>query len=157
VLTPDGQREFWYQAFHQLDLAEQLIDGSRAAVRRYLEHFWTHWSGPRYVPDAAELDRLADDYGRPGAFVASINWYRAGSGTVARAAVEEPPSPEDRIAVPTTVLWQEHDPLFPPEWSDRVAEWFSDVDVRPLDGVGHYTPLEAPRTFAHAVRERLRR
>ena len=24
VLTPEAQREFWYQAFHQLELAEQL-------------------------------------------------------------------------------------------------------------------------------------
>ena len=27
VLNPDTQREFWYQTFHRLDLAEQLIDG----------------------------------------------------------------------------------------------------------------------------------
>jgi pimeloyl-ACP methyl ester carboxylesterase len=154
VLTPDGQREFWYQAFHQLDLAERLLDGSRQAVRHYLEHFWTHWSGPRYVPDDAELDRLADAYARPGAFIASINWYRAGSGAVARSTTERPPAPEDRVAVPTTVLWQEHDPLFPRAWSDRVGEWFSDVDVRPLDGVGHFVPLEAPEGFAQAILER---
>ena len=34
------------QVFHQLPLAERLVDGSRPAVRAYLEHFWTHWSGP---------------------------------------------------------------------------------------------------------------
>ena len=155
VLTPDGQREFWYQAFHQLDLAEKVLDGSRPAVRDYLEHFWTHWSGPGYVPDPAELDRLADAYARPGAFVSSINWYRAGSGTVALSTQEQPPAPADRIAVPTTVLWQEHDPLFPRAWSDRLGEWFSDVDVRPLDGVGHFTPLEAPEAFAAAILERV--
>ena len=46
VLEPSAQREFWYQPFHQLPLAERLLDGSRSAVRAYLEHFWTHWSGP---------------------------------------------------------------------------------------------------------------
>ena len=56
------------------------------AVRAYLEHFWTHWSGPDYLPDPAELDRLADAYARPGAFTASINWYRAGAGSVATSA-----------------------------------------------------------------------
>jgi pimeloyl-ACP methyl ester carboxylesterase len=154
VLSPESQREFWYQAFHQLPLAEQLLDGDRTAVRDYLAHFWSHWSGPRYTPEAAELDRLADDYARPGAFVASINWYRAGSGTVAMAA-QEPPARDDRIAAPTTVLWQEHDPLFPRAWSDRVGEWFADVDVRPLDGVGHFTPREAPEAFASAILERV--
>lgn len=155
VLTPAALREFWYQAFHQLPLVEQLVGGSRDAVRAYLAHFWMHWSGPDFVPDEAELDRLAEVYGRPGAFVASINWYRAGSGTVAMSAQEKPPAPADRIAVPTTVLWQEHDPLFPRAWSDRVPEWFADVEVRPLDGVGHFTPLEAPEEFAGAVLERL--
>ena len=155
VLTPDASREFWYQTFHHLPLSEKLIDGSPAAARTYLEHFWTHWSGPDHVPDPVELDRLAALYGRPGAFVASINWYRAGAGTVVMALQEKAPAPADRIAPPTTVLWPEHDPLFPREWSDRVPEFFADADVRPLDGVGHFTPLEAPEQFAAAILERL--
>jgi pimeloyl-ACP methyl ester carboxylesterase len=155
VLTPDAHREFWYQAFHGLDLAEQLLDGSRAAVRAYLAHFWSHWSGPGFEPDPAELDRLAEAYARPGAFVASINWYRAGSGAIARSLAEQVPVPADRLAVPTTVLWPEHDPLFPRAWSDRLEQFFSDVELRPLDGVGHFTPLEAPDAFAAAIAERL--
>jgi hypothetical protein len=27
--------------------------------------------------------------------------------------------------LPATVLWPEHDPLFPPEWSDRIGEFFA--------------------------------
>jgi pimeloyl-ACP methyl ester carboxylesterase len=154
VLSPDAYREFWYQAFHRLDLAEQLLDGSRDAVRAYLAHFWSHWSGPAFEPDPAELDRLADAYARPGAFVASINWYRAGSGAIARSLAEQVPAPAHRLAVPTTVLWPEHDPLFPRAWSDRVGQFFSDVEVRPLDGVGHFAPLEAPDAFAEAILER---
>jgi pimeloyl-ACP methyl ester carboxylesterase len=57
--------------------------------------------------------------------------------------------------VPTTVLWPEHDPLFPRGWSDRITEWFADVELRPLDGVGHFTPVEAPEMFAAAVVERV--
>lgn len=153
VLSPSAQAEFWYQSFHQLRLAEHLVDGNRTAVRAYLEHFWTHWSGPEFCPDAVELDRLAADYARPGAFVRSVNWYRAGAGMVARSVVERAPAPADRIATPTTVLWPEHDPLFPRDWSDRVGEFFSDVDVRAVDGVGHFTPLEAPAEFATAILE----
>ncbi len=155
VLAPEAQREFWYQSFHRLPLAEQLIDGSPEAVRTYLAHFWSHWSGPAFTPDPAQLDRLARVYGRPGAFVASLNWYRAGAGTVATALRERPPAPEARVAVPTTVLWPEHDPLFPPAWSDRLGEWFADVDVRRVEGVGHFLPLEAPRVVAEAVLERV--
>ena len=59
--------------------------------------------------------------------------------------------PEDRLAVPTTVLWPEHDPLFPPAWSDRLDEFFTDARLRHLDGVGHFTPVESPDAFAEAV------
>ena len=152
VLTADAQREFWYQAFHQLELPEALIDGRPGAVRAYLAHFWSHWSGPGFTPDDAELDRLADRYGASGAFTASIAWYRAGSGTVASSLAERPPAPESRIAIPTTVLWPEHDPLFPPAWGDRIDAYFSAADVQPLSGVGHFSPLEAPERFAAAIR-----
>lgn len=155
VLTPDAQREFWYQAFHRLALAEELIDGRPDAVRAYLRHFWSHWSGPEFALADADLDRLVRGYGEPGAFTASLAWYRAGSGTVATALRETPPAPADRIAVPTTVLWPEHDPLFPPAWSDRLGEYFADVTLEHLTGAGHFSPLEAPDAFAAAIRRRL--
>jgi pimeloyl-ACP methyl ester carboxylesterase len=157
VLSPQARQEFWYQPFHRLDLAEQLLDGNREAIRAYLAHFWSHWSGPDFEPEPAELDRLADAYARPGAFVASINWYRAGSGAIARSLAEEVPPPGDRLAVPVAVLWPDHDPLFPQAWSDRVEQFFSDVQVRLLAGVGHFAPLEAPDTFAAAILERATR
>jgi pimeloyl-ACP methyl ester carboxylesterase len=152
VLTPKAQEEFWYQAFHQLRLAEELIDGRAPSVRAYLRHFWSHWSGPTFdLPDAA-LDRLVDLYGAPGAFTASLAWYRAGSGTVARSLAElTEPAPE-QIGAATTVLWPEFDPLFAPEWGDRISEFFANATVRPLPGVGHFVPLEAPHELAEAIR-----
>jgi pimeloyl-ACP methyl ester carboxylesterase len=50
-----------------------------------------------------------------------------------------------------TVLWPEHDPLFPREWSDRIGEFFSAAELTWLDGAGHFSPLEAPAEFAAAV------
>lgn len=155
VLEPQAQREFWYQSFHQLALADELIDGKPAQVRAYLSHFWAHWSGPGFVLDRSYLDHLASVYGDPGAFTASIAWYRAGSGAVVRSLAEQAPAPGDRIPVPVTVLWPEFDPLFPRAWSDRLDEFFSDVTVRPVDGAGHFTPLECPVEFADAIHDAL--
>jgi len=155
VFEPEILPEFWYQTFHTLELAERLIDGNPDAVRAYLRHFWDHWSGPDFELPEADLDHLVDVYSPPGAFTASIGWYRTRSGTLARARSERPPSAEDRIAIRTTVLWPEHDPLFPQAWSDRLGDWFSDVDLRLLSGVGHFVPLEAPRDFADAILEQL--
>ena len=140
-----------YQAFHQLTLIEEVFDGNLAAVRAYLAHFWRHWSGPAFEPTDERLDHLAAVYGGPGALSASVAWYRAGSGMVASSLAEgDAPA---RITTPTTVLWQSGDPLFPRAWSDRLDRFFSDVQLRPLDGVGHFTPLEAPQAFADAIDE----
>jgi pimeloyl-ACP methyl ester carboxylesterase len=155
VLTPDAQREFWYQPFHQLPLADALIDGRPSLVRAYLTHFWEHWSGPNWSPDRAALDRLVALYARPGAFAASIGWYRAGAGTVAVANAERPPRRNERLATPTTALWPDSDPLFPTAWSDRLDDHFEAAELRVLRGVGHFVPLEAPDAVARAVRELL--
>jgi pimeloyl-ACP methyl ester carboxylesterase len=148
VFSEHAQAEFWYQAFHRLPLIEELVDGKPDAVRAYMTHFWTHWSGPDLRP---ELDHLVEAYSRPGAFTASLNWYRAGAGSVAVSARETAPPSYDRIAVPTVVVWPEHDPLFPRAWSDRVDDFFSDVRVRPVDDVGHYAPLEYPEVLAEEI------
>ena len=151
ILAPQAQREFWYQAFHNLGLSAELIDGRPDAVRAYLRHFWSHWSGPAYEPDDEHLDHLVSVYGPPGAFTASIAWYRAGAGSVAASLAEKAPAPGDRVTVPTTVLWPEYDPLFPREWSDRIGEFFADARLTWLDDAGHFSPLEAPGEFAAAV------
>jgi pimeloyl-ACP methyl ester carboxylesterase len=150
IFSEHGLREFWYQTFHRLAVIEELIDGKPDAVRAYLRHFWSHWSGPRFEVAESDLDHLVSVYGPPGAFTASLGPYRAGSGTVA-SAQEKPPAPADRIAVPTTVLWPELDPLFPRDWSDRLDEFFSDIRLRLVDGVGHFAPLEYPDVVAEEI------
>lgn len=151
VFAEQPMREFWYQAFHRLPLAEELIDGKPEAVRAYLRHFWAHWSGPGFALAEADLDHLVCVYGPPGAFTASVNSYRAGAGTTARALTETTPAPADRLGTPTTVLWPEFDPLFPREWSDRLGEFFSEVRLRHVDGAGHFAPLEYPDIVAEEI------
>jgi len=151
ILSADAQREFWYQSFHQLALAEELVDGKPGAVRAYLAHFWSHWSGPSFRLADADLDRLVERYGQPGAFTASLGWYRAGAGSVARSLAEQAPRPADRVHVPTTVLWPGHDPLFPVPWSDRLDDFFDDARLRLLPSAGHFSPLEAPDEFAAEI------
>lgn len=155
VFGPGPMQEFWYQTFHRLGLPEELIDGKPDAVRAYLRHFWAHWSGPGFSLAEADLDHLVSVYGPPGAFVASLGPYRAGVGTVAAAQSETAPAPADRIGTPATVLWPEHDPLFPRDWSDRLEEFFSHVRVRNVDGAGHFAPLEFPDAIAEEIRAAL--
>ena len=156
VLTAQAQGEFWYQAFHQLPLAAQLIDGNPDAVREYLRHFWTHWSGPNFVLSEDDLDRLTSDYALPGSFTASIAWYRAGAGMIAQSLTELPPERAIKIHVPTDVLWPQHDPLFPQGWADRLEYYVTNVRLHLANGVGHFTPLEAAEQFAELILIRAR-
>jgi pimeloyl-ACP methyl ester carboxylesterase len=147
--------EYWYQPFHRLALSEAMLDGNEAAVRTYLRHFWEHWSAPEWSIPSERFDEIVALYARPGAFRSSIAWYRAGSGGVQTALTERPP--RERFATPTTVLWPEHDPLFPLDWSDRLGEFFADFELHRLAGVGHFSPLEAPAAIAEATVRALRR
>jgi hypothetical protein len=37
VLSAAAQREFWYQAFHQLELVDRLLDGNPGDLRRHAD------------------------------------------------------------------------------------------------------------------------
>jgi len=150
LLAPSAQREFWYQALHRLELADALLDGNAAAIRNYVGYFWEHWSGPEFHLPTDDLTRLVESYSPPGAFVASIAWYRSRPGPIA-SATELPPVAEERIKAPTEILWPTDDPLFPLEWADRLDEWFADVRLTVVPNTGHFVPVEAPRAFADAI------
>jgi pimeloyl-ACP methyl ester carboxylesterase len=143
--------EFWYQPFHRLPLSEALLDGKPDAVRIYLRHFWEHWSAPGWSLDEERFEEIVALYSRPGAFASSIAWYRSGSGGVQTALTERAPAAHERIAVRTTILWPEHEPLFPPAWSDRLGDFFSDYELHPVPGAGHFVPCEAPQRVAEAT------
>ena len=104
VLTPQAQREFWYQAFHQLTLADRLIDGNLDTVREYLAPFLEPLVGPEFHCLRGRSGPAGSDYALPGAFTASIAWYRAGAGMVAQSLTELPPDRAIKIQTPTDVL-----------------------------------------------------
>ena len=152
ILSPEAQREFWYQQFHQLDLPAQLIDGQPDAVRAYLRHFWEHWSGPDFDLTGGHLEHLVMAYSPEGAFMASINWYRAGAqrrGQVPRGAAARPRGPDQRCpppcSGPRTIPCSRRPGRTGSPTSSPTASLIR------LAGAGHFTPLERPREFAAAV------
>ncbi|HVO53280.1 MAG TPA: alpha/beta hydrolase [Solirubrobacterales bacterium] len=145
-LEPAAQEEFWYMTFHRLAVADQMLDGNRAALEPYLRHIWTHWSGTPSLARGPEFEQLVDLYARRGAFAASLAWYRMNVGG------REESGP---IGVPTTMLWSGRDPLFPLAWADRLEQWFTDLELRVEPEAGHFLPLQAPAAFATAICERL--
>jgi pimeloyl-ACP methyl ester carboxylesterase len=142
--APAAQREAWYQHFHLLPLAERLLDGHRDRVAIYLQHFYTHWAGARQI-EPEELEQVIDVYTRPGAFAASIAWYRARAA--ARTRDEKPQS----ISLPTIALWGERDVMRPLDHLEGFEHAFSHATSRILAEVGHYVPAEAPDAVVGAI------
>ncbi|HEV7467705.1 MAG TPA: alpha/beta hydrolase [Candidatus Dormibacteraeota bacterium] len=157
ALLPVHQREFWYQDFHRLPLAVELVGRDRVSVEAYLGHFYRHWTGRHETVRPAELAAVVDVYAVPGALDASLNWYRSGAGTLetARRAAAEPAPAPPPLPHPTEVLWGERDPLFPPDWAEGLERTLADHRLRVLPGVGHFIPFEAPDALVQAVRSLL--
>lgn len=148
--TPDRLQEIWYQSFHQMPFAAQLVGASRDTCRAYISHILRHWSHRKEAWDGALVERFVDNFMAPGNLEGGFRHYRAAhAGRIAMMKGELPPLPP--ITVPTCVRWAEFDPLFPPEWIDRLGETFADLDAEVFRGVGHFPHREDPDRAAEEM------
>lgn len=105
---------------------------------------------------AEERLRYIDDWSRPGALTAMLNWYRA-SQIVVPTAGEHAPMPAwierglPRLKIPVQVIWGLEDKALLPVQLAGIGEVGDDVEVFPLQGVGHFAPWEAPDQVAEAL------
>jgi pimeloyl-ACP methyl ester carboxylesterase len=151
--APEIQGQFWYQHFHNLQLAEKLVGYNKETVGMYIEHFYRHWIGNNESLRNADLQYIIDKYSNPGAFKASIAYYRARANAKTKQAVSN--GAVRKIRQPTSILWGKKDPIILAEWSDRMDEYFTRASLNLLEGVGHFVPFEAPDQVIDAIIEQL--
>ncbi|WP_270935687.1 alpha/beta fold hydrolase [Falsiroseomonas oryzae] len=149
--APDHLKEIWYQFFHQLPIAAEVVGASRDAARAYFGHFLRHWSAGNPHAFDEVLEAWVDSFLKPGNLQGGFNWYiGANAGRIAMLKGELPELP--RITVPTCVRWGALDPILKAEWRDRLDAHFADLDAAAFDGVGHFPHREDPdRTAAEVV------
>lgn len=141
--------EIWYQSFHQLPWAADLVGDSRAACRTYIGHFLRHWAHDPHSFDA-DLETWVDNFLRPGNLQGGFNWYLSVAEARAQVIREEVP-PLPKIALPTRIMWGQHDPVLKVEWIDRLPEYFADPEVTIAEGAGHFVHYETPDAAAAAI------
>ena len=139
--APRHLPEVWYQFFHQQPWAAGMVGQSRESCRRYLRHFLQHWSH-RQGWIAPVLEAWVDNFMQPGVLQGGFDWYLSVHET-RMAAVEGRATPVP-IGQPTRVLWGACDPVLPAAWTDRLAEYFTDLQVEVLPEAGHFVHLECP-------------
>jgi pimeloyl-ACP methyl ester carboxylesterase len=141
--------EIWYQSFHQMPWAAELVGSSRATCRTYIGHFLRHWAHDPHAFDD-DLEAWVDNFMRPGNLQGGFDWYL--SVATARAAVireEAPPLP--RIELPTRIMWGRHDPILKAAWVDRLPEYFRDPEVTIAEDAGHFVHYETPEPASAAI------
>jgi pimeloyl-ACP methyl ester carboxylesterase len=147
---PSHLIEVWYQYFQQLPWAAQLIGHSRETCRLYFRHFLDHWSGDNPAVFADMLEVYVDNFMKPGNIQGGFDWYLS-SAPHRRLWLEGKLPQRPRIDVPSRFLWGRHDPLIPPEWSDRLREYWTEPSISLVEA-GHYVHAEAPDVVAEEAR-----
>jgi len=128
----------WYQMFHQMPWAEDLVGSSREATRIYIRHFLSAWSANKDLWTDDEIEAYVEAYSQPGALRGGFNCYRA----ALRGGMQS--QGDLTIAAPTTVLWGDSDAILPFEWSDNLPQFFPNLTLKKIEGVGHFMMREAP-------------
>ena len=106
---------------------------------------------------AEERQIYIDQWSRPGALTAMLNWYRASQMVVPPPGITVD-VPDlvlrafPKIKVPVRVIWGLEDKALLPIQLEGIGEIGDDVDVFPLKGVGHFAPWQAPEQVAAALK-----
>jgi pimeloyl-ACP methyl ester carboxylesterase len=149
MAEPDRLNNIWYQSFNQMEMAPRLIGATRENCRLYIGHFLKAWAHRKGAFDDA-LEAFTDNFFKPGNLAGGFAHYSASHP--GRIKMMKGKAPKlTPIRVPTCVRWAEHDPLFPYEWTDRLHETFSDLDLAQFPGVGHFPHREDPDRAATEI------
>jgi len=140
----------WYQIFHQQPWAEDLVGSSKKATEIYLRHFLSAWSADKDLWTDDEIAAYVEAYSQPGALRGGFNCYRAAF----RGGMQS--SGDLTVTTPTLVLWGDSDAILPYAWSDRLGEFFTDLTLKKVDGVGHFMMREAPERVNAEILEFMR-
>ena len=146
---PAQINEIWYQTFHQMPFAPELVGASRDTCRAYFRHFLTHWSHRKDAFDDV-LERWVDNFLRPGNLQGGFNWYVSqNAGRIATMAGTAPRPP--KIVQPTRVFWGRHDPVLRSAWIEFVPEYFENVEAGIAEDAGHFVHYEIPDAAAAEI------
>ena len=116
----------------------------------------SHADGSKLPPE--ERQAYLDDWGRPGALTAMLNWYRASAIDVPAPGEEATPpawtlAPFPKLAMPTLVVWGLGDSALLPVQLDGLDALVEDLRIVASPAAGHFSPWEEPDMVTGAIRD----
>jgi pimeloyl-ACP methyl ester carboxylesterase len=138
--TPKQLRRSWYIFWFQMPyVPERVLAANNAA---WIARAFRGMAVDKSRFPEAVLDHYRRNALRPGALTAMINWYRANFRNPF-SSIGHASSPR-RLAVPTLMLWGEHDAALGRELTYGTEALVEDFTLRYLPGVSHWVQQEAP-------------
>lgn len=137
----DGHaNEIWYQSFHLLPLAIEIVGASRESCRTYFRHFLDHWAAqPGRFED--DLEVWVDNFMKPGNLEGGFNWYKVGNEARLKQ-ISEGQQSRSMIDVRTRFLWGAEDTILRPQWIEGLANYFSNFTTDICEDAGHFVFYE---------------
>jgi pimeloyl-ACP methyl ester carboxylesterase len=133
---------------------EKFVEG--IGFEAFFDKSFRNHVDPALIP-AEERAIYIGQWSRPGALTAMLNWYRA-----SQLVVPPPGITVDlpdwvlrafpKIKIPVRVIWGLEDKALLPIQLEGIGEVGDDVEVFPLEGVGHFAPWEAPEKVVAALK-----
>ncbi len=147
--TPGHLSYVWHTMFNQSAIAAPLLRGSPDGVRLFVTHFLNLWAYNKEAFDQATVDAYVANMEKPGNLEGGFSYYR---GVAALRAREHQGNENvEPITVPTAVRWTERDVALDVEWTDRLDEFFTDLDFATFPGAGHFPQRERPDEAAQEI------
>lgn len=137
---PQHGPNFWYQYFHNLDWSHELVGAAPKTIEAYITHFLKHWSHKKGAFTQEDLRQYVEAFSQPGAIKHGFDVYRS-----AFRGGNQIILPETRIITKETlVFWGEEDVCVPIRWSDRLGEFFANMNLVRAPQCGHFVMRENP-------------
>ncbi|MGH1479847.1 MAG: alpha/beta fold hydrolase [Geminicoccales bacterium] len=146
---PDHINQIWYQTFHQMPYAAEIVGATRESCKAHIGHFLRHWSHKKHAFDDV-LERWVDNFMRPGNLQGGFNFYISQNAPRLAVMAGTSPMPE-KIKTPTHVVWGRHDPILRAEWTDVLPDAFEDVSIDIAEDCGHFVHYENPDRAANEI------
>ena len=124
-------------------MAPKLLGASPENVQVFIPFLLQSWAHRKEAFDQETLDAFVANFQAPGNLEGGFAHYRAVAEQRRQEMAEHPAAPPP-ITLPTCVRWADRDPTLKPEWSDRLGEFFTDLDFTPFPDAGHFPHHEQP-------------
>jgi len=139
--SPTQLLKSWYVFYFQLPVLPEV--GFRWNDYAVLESMFADTETPDAFTDE-DIERYKSALATPGALTAAINYYRALGRQRLRGLVSGNSVPDQRVDVPTMLVWGERDFALDAELTEGLDEWVPDCRVEQIPDASHWVQFDAP-------------